>query len=279
VEAVAGYQVVIAGFGCTGTRFIIQRRELARRMPGFMRFAAECILTYSVVVCAQYQPMRVLVIEDEIEIASFIVGGLRADRFVVDIADDGAKGFQMARLNDYDLLVVDIMLPGKDGIELCKELRALGKTCALIMLSAKNDIYTKVEALNSGADDYVTKPFSFEELRARVHALLRRERKLHSSQLTVGDLVMDTLTHTVTRRGKKIELSKKEFILLEYFMRNAGLTLTRAMILEHVWDMNADPFTNTVDVHIRFLREKIDRPFRRKLLHTVHGYGYKLEQV
>lgn len=221
--------------------------------------------------------MRILIIEDEEEITSFIRKGLVSEHFVVDSATDGEQGLKLAGINDYDLLVLDIKLPQKDGIEVCREVRRKGKTFPIIMLSVKSDTHTKVEALNIGADDYLTKPFSFEELLARIRALLRREKKIIGPRLKFADLEMDTIAHEVKRAGRLIQLNKKEFTLLEYFMRNPGITLTRSMILEHVWDMNTDPFTNTVDVHVRFLREKIDNRHRQKLIQTVHGYGYKME--
>ena len=221
--------------------------------------------------------MRILVIEDEEEIASFIKKGLTAENFAVDCAFDGEEGLKCSHINDYDLAVLDIKLPKKDGLEVCRQLRRSGKTFPIIILSVKDDMPTKVGALNIGADDYLTKPFSFEELLARTRALLRREKKVIGPKLKLADLEMDVLSHTVVRADKPIKLNKKEFSLLEYFMRNVGTMLTRTMILEHVWDMNIDPFTNTVDDHVRFLREKIDKNHGRKLLHTVHGYGYKME--
>jgi len=197
----------------------------------------------------------------------------------VDWADTGEKGLMWAKVNEYDLGIFDIKLPGaQNGLQVCKTIRERGKGFPIIMLSVTGDVATKIEALNLGADDYLAKPFSLAELLARVHALLRRERKITGPKLLVGDLLMDTQAHSVMRGGKQITLNRKEFALLEYLMRNPGTTLTRSMILEHVWDMNADPFTNTVDVHIRFLREKIDLGWRKKLLKTVHGFGYKIEE-
>lgn len=222
--------------------------------------------------------MKILLIEDEREIANFIINGLRVEHFTVDWAETGAKGLMWAKVNGYDLAILDISLGnGENGIDICEAIRKRGKTFPIIMLSVTNDAHTKIRALNIGADDYLTKPFFVAELLARIRALLRREKKLTGPKLTIGDLTMDTLAHTVTRAGREIRLNRKEFMLLEYFMRNAGTTLTRGMILEHVWDMNADPFTNTVDVHVRFLRAKIDDGHERKLIKTVHGYGYKLE--
>jgi DNA-binding response OmpR family regulator len=223
--------------------------------------------------------MRVLLIEDEREIASFIVNGLKAEHFAVDWANTGEKGLMWAKVNAYDLAVLDIKLgEHENGIDICKAIREKGRTFPIIMLSVTSDTITKIQALNIGADDYLTKPFLVAELIARMRALLRREKKLTGPKLTIADLEMDTLTHTVKRKGKEIALNRKEFALLEYLMRNPGTTLTRSMILEHVWDINADPFTNTVDVHIRFLRAKLDEGHKKKLLKTVHGYGYKIEE-
>ncbi len=223
--------------------------------------------------------MRILVVEDEREIADFILNGLRAEHFAVDWAETSRKGLMLGKVNPYDAAILDIKLDkGESGLDVCKAIRERGKTFPIIMLSVNNDPKTKVEALNIGADDYLTKPFFIAELVARVRALLRREKKMTGSKLRLADLEMDTLSHAVFRAGRPIRLNKKEFALLEYFMRNPGTTLTRSMILEHVWDMNADPFTNTVDVHIRFLRVKIDDGFPKKLLKTVHGYGYKIEE-
>lgn len=221
--------------------------------------------------------MRVLLIEDEKEIASFIINGLRTEHFAVDWTMTGEEGFRWAKINQYDLGIFDVRLQDVRGIEICKLLREKGKSFPIIMLSVINDAITKIEALNNGADDYLTKPFFMAELTARVRALLRREKKIKGPILQIGDLTMDALTHQVVRARKPITLNRKEFSLLEYLMRNPGTTLTRGMILEHVWDMNADPFTNTVDVHIRFLRQKIDVGHRVKLIKTVHGYGYKIE--
>src|SRR5258708_329767 len=222
--------------------------------------------------------MRILLLEDEKDIASFIMSGLKAEHYAVDWANTGEKGLMWAKVNSYDLGIFDIKLPGQqDGLQVAKTIRERGKNFPIIILSVTGDVATKIEALNLGADDYLAKPFSLAELLARVHALLRREKKITGPKLVVGDLEMDTQAHSVTRAGKQISLNRKEFALLEYLMSSPGIMLTRSMILEHVWDMNADPFTNTVDVHIRFLREKIDVGWRKKLLKTVHGFGYKIE--
>jgi DNA-binding response OmpR family regulator len=249
--------------------------------------------------------MRILLIEDEKGIADFVANGLRAERFAVDWAATAEKGLLLAKVNPYDAGVFDIRLSspilpiasqkilqnkisetasdetresGREGLGILKEVRAKGKIFPIIMLSVTSDAQTKVDALNLGADDYLTKPFSMAELTARIRALLRREKKITEQTLLVADLALDTRAHTVTRGGKRIVLNRKEFALLEYFMRNPGTMLTRSMILDHVWDMNVDPFTNTVDVHMRFLREKIDDGHKKKLLKTVHGYGYKIEE-
>ena len=222
--------------------------------------------------------MRILLIEDEPEIAKLILAGLRAERFAVDWTETGEEGVAWAKVNSYDLGIFDVRLPNMGGLEACRMIRERGKDFPVIMLSVMNDAITKVEALDNGADDYLAKPFFMAELLARVRALLRRERRVRGPIFSVADLRLDVALHTVSRGKQQIRLNRKEFGLLEYFMRNPGITLTRAMILEHVWDMNADPFTNTVDVHVRFLRQKIDDGHRKKLLKTVHGYGYKIEE-
>jgi len=221
--------------------------------------------------------MRILIVEDEEEIASFIKKGLEAERFSVDHADDGKKGLWLAKTNDYDLIILDIKMPEKDGLEVCRELREERKSPPILMLGVKTETSVKVEALNTGADDYLTKPFSFEEFLARIRALLRCGKAIAGPKLKVADLEMDTVAYKVTRAGRPIKLTKKEFSLLEYFMRNVGAVLTRNVILEHVWDMNANPFSNTVDVHVQFLRKKIDAGHKRKLIQTIRGSGYKME--
>lgn len=221
--------------------------------------------------------MRILLIEDERGIAEFILRGLREERFAVDWTNTGEEGLGWAKVNEYDAGIFDVRLPGISGVEVCRSLREKKKEFPIIMLSVMNDAITKVEALNAGADDYLVKPFFMAELLARVRALMRREHQAMNSVLRVADLSLDTIAHTVRRRKEEIRLNRKEFSLLEYLMRHPGATLTRGMILEHVWDMNADPFTNTVDVHIRYLRQKIDEGYQRKLIKTVHGCGYKIE--
>ena len=221
--------------------------------------------------------MRILLIEEEREIATYIVRGLRAERFAADWADAAEKGLAWAKWNTYDLGIFDATLTGISGIETCQRLRGRGTTFPIIILSAPTDAPTKAEALNCGADGFLSKPFFMAELVARMRALLRRGEDAMEPVITLGDLTLDTVNRTAARAKRELALNRKEFSLLEYFMRNPGVTLTRAMILEHVWDTNVDPFTNTVDVHIRFLRQKVDAGFKRKLLKTVHGYGYKFD--
>ena len=220
--------------------------------------------------------MRILVIEDEKKIASFIKRGLKEEGHMVDVAYDGEEGYQMSGENDYDLILLDIMLPKRDGISLCRQLRDDGVTTPVLMLTAKDSIQDKVTGLDSGADDYLTKPFAFEELLARIRALMRKHSPL-ATKLQTGDLVLDMLSHRVTRAGKEILLTMKEYALLEYLMRNAGTVVTRTMITEHVWDIDFDTSTNVIDVYINYLRNKIDSGQQHKLIHTVRGRGYLLK--
>ena len=220
--------------------------------------------------------MRILLIEDERDIADFVTQGLRAEQFAVDWSNTGEEGLGWGKVNDYDVGIFDVRLPGMSGVDVCRVLREKKRTFPIIMLSALNDAITKVDAFNIGADDYLAKPFFMAELLARIRALLRRERRVTGPVLRVADLTLDTVSHIANRGRRRLSLNRKELSLLEYLMRNEGIALTRGMILEHVWDMNADPFTNTVDVHIRFLRNKVDAGRAVKLIKTVHGYGYKL---
>jgi len=221
--------------------------------------------------------MKILAVEDEKKIADFLKKSLKEEGFVVDIAEDGEQGVYMARINQYDMIILDNLLPKKNGLEVCKELREKGKTMPILMLSVKSDTNTKVELLNAGADDYLSKPFSFEELLARIHALLRRQKPITKEVLRIGNIVLDTKRCIVTIDKKRVHLTHKEFALLEYLMRNKGIVLSRGMIMEHVWDMNADPFSNTIESHIRSLRRKIDDCKKNKLIHTVSGRGYKID--
>jgi two-component system copper resistance phosphate regulon response regulator CusR len=220
--------------------------------------------------------MRILVIEDEKKIASFIKRGLKEEGYMIDVAYDGEEGYRLSRENDYDLILLDIMLPKRDGISLCRQLRDDGVTTPVLMLTAKDSVQDKVTGLDSGADDYLTKPFAFEELLARIRALMRKRSPL-ATKLQAGDLVLDLITHRVTRAGREIVLTMREYALLEYLMRNGGTVVTRTMITEHVWDIDFDTSTNVIDVYINYLRNKIDSGQQKKLIHTVRGRGYLLK--
>ncbi len=221
--------------------------------------------------------MRILVIEDEKKVADFISHGLAEEGYAVDAAHDGEQGYFLATTNEYDAILLDIMLPKMDGVTLCTKLRTEENHTPILMLTAKDAIKDKVRGLDAGADDYLTKPFAFEELLARIRSLLRKKNLHQKTRFQVEDLVLDTLTHAVTRAGKEIPLSVKEYALLEYLIRNAGSVVTRTMISEHVWDINFDTFTNVIDVYISYLRNKIDRDHETKLIHTVRGRGYALK--
>jgi DNA-binding response OmpR family regulator len=220
--------------------------------------------------------MKVLLIEDEPEIALFVKKGLEAMFFSVDTANEGKQGEYLAKINDYDIVILDYNLPDKNGIEICKSLRIAGKTYPIIMLTAEGAIEKKLEAFDCGANDYITKPFAIEELIARINAFLRNNSSSDEKVLHYEDLELDASKYLAKRAGKILNLRKKEFSLLEYFMLNTDIVLTRSMILEHVWETNADPFTNTVDVHITTLRQKLNEGFTKKYITTVRGMGYKL---
>jgi len=222
--------------------------------------------------------MRILVVEDEVKIAQFIKRGLKEEGYAVDVANDGEEGHFMLSSNEYDVIILDLMLPKIDGLTLCRTLRKDGNQTPIIMLTAKDTVKDKVKGLDSGADDYLPKPFAFEELLARVRVLLRKKDGRVQTQLKVEDLTLDLLTHKVTRGDREIELTVKEYALLEYLMRNAGNIVTRTMISEHVWDINFDTFTNVIDVYINYLRNKIDSGFTDKMIHTVRGKGYLLKK-
>jgi heavy metal response regulator len=222
--------------------------------------------------------MRILVIEDEVKIAQFIKRGLKEEGYAVDIAGDGEEGHFMLSSNEYDAIILDLMLPKIDGLTLCRTLRKDGNQTPIIMLTAKDTVKDKVKGLDSGADDYLPKPFAFEELLARVRVVLRKKDSRVQTQLKVEDLSLDLLTHKVTRGDREIELTVKEYALLEYLMRNAGNIVTRTMISEHVWDINFDTFTNVIDVYINYLRNKVDSGFENKMIHTVRGKGYLLKK-
>lgn len=222
--------------------------------------------------------MRILIVEDEHKIANSLKKGLQQEGYAVDVAYDGLDGFDLASTEDYGVIILDLMLPRMDGVTICKNLREVKIHTPILILTAKGEIDDKVEGLNSGADDYLVKPFSFVELLARIRALLRRPKADIGTTLTVSDLTLDTLSYEVKRAGKIIQLSKKEFTLLEYLMRHAGKTLTKDQIICNVWNYDADILPNTVEVYIGYLRGKIDRKFPKEkhLIHTVHGFGYKI---
>lgn len=220
--------------------------------------------------------MKILVIEDEKRITSFIRKGLQYEGYTVDVAYDGVTGWQKAQDENLDLVVLDIMLPEMDGISLCSQMRDKGLHTPVIMLTAKDSVDDRVRGLDAGADDYLVKPFSFKELLARIRSLLRRGDSTKQVMLKVGDLVVDPASREIKRGERLIELSRKEYSLLEYLIRNQNQVLTRTMIAEHVWDYDFDSFTNTIDVYIRYLRKKIDDGENRKLIRTVRGVGYKI---
>ncbi len=221
--------------------------------------------------------MRVLVVEDEVKVASFIRRALEEESYAIDVCGDGAQGLDMAREGCYDLVILDLMLPGMSGLEVLMALRKAQVAAPVLILTARSELDQKVKGLDAGADDYLTKPFAIEELVARVRALLRRGSGEAAGVLQVDDLVLNPAMREVTRGGKRIELTVKEYALLEYLMRNAGRVLTRPMIAEHVWNQDFDTFTNVIDVYVNYLRNKIDRGHDRRLIQTVRGSGYTLK--
>ena len=221
--------------------------------------------------------MRILVVEDEKKVASFIKKGLEEQSYVVDVAYDGKQGEDLASQNDYDLIILDVLLPKQDGVVTCQNIRGQKNESPILMLTAIGDTEAKVRGLDSGADDYMTKPFHFEELLARVRALLRRKSQDKSVVLQVGDLVVDPVSRKVERDGKQIRLTSREFALLEYLMRNKGRTLSRVHIAQHVWNVSFDMESNVIDVYVKLLRQKIDKDFDKQLIHTIVGVGYVLK--
>ena len=220
--------------------------------------------------------MRLLLIEDEEKVSRFIVKGLMAERFAVDVASEGDRGLELARTYNYDLIILDLMLPGLSGTEVLCLVRRQNERVPVLVLTARDAVTDKVRHFEIGADDYLTKPFAFAELLVRVKALLRRGAVSRVNVLHVADLEIDRLTQQVRRGGRRVELTGKEYALLEYLMNNAGRVLSRTMIIEHVWDQSFDGATNIVDVYVRHLRNKIDEPFERKLIRTVRGVGYTI---
>jgi DNA-binding response OmpR family regulator len=222
--------------------------------------------------------MKILVVEDDHHIAQSIKKGLGQERMVVDLAFDGIGGYDLAVDNNYDLIVLDLMLPGLNGLDLCSRLRQNKNHTPILILTARDRLDNKVEGLNKGADDYLTKPFAFEELLARIRALTRRPHTINDTVLSLGDLSLNLQTFVVKRAGQEIKLTNKEFSLLEMLLRHPNQILTKDQISNHVWDYEADVLPNTVEVYIKNLRRKIDDPFKFPLIHTVRGFGYKISK-
>lgn len=221
--------------------------------------------------------VRILLVEDEPRMANVIAKGLREQSYAVDVAHDGGAGLYHASINDYDVIILDVLLPQRDGYEVCRELRARGDSTPVLMLTARAAVDDRLTGFDAGADDYLTKPFSFRELLARLRALLRRDSQLRPDILEIEDLVVDAASHRVSRANNEVQLTAKEYALLEYLARRAGQLVSRAEIAAHVWDDTFDPFSNAIEVYINRLRKKIDGKHSHKLLHTRRGEGYILE--
>jgi heavy metal response regulator len=222
--------------------------------------------------------MRILVVEDEKKLATYIKKGLEENHFAVDVSYDGEEGLFMLNTNEYDLVILDILLPKKDGLEILREIRKNGKCMPILLLTAKDAVEDKALGLDLGADDYLVKPFSFIELTARIRALIRRGKIHYQTRLTVADLSLDVAAHRLHRNGQPVDLTNKEFALLEFFMRNLNTVLTRTQIAEHVWDYNFDSLTNVIDVFVNRVRNKIDKDRTNKLIHTIKGVGYLMRE-
>lgn len=222
--------------------------------------------------------MRILIAEDDRKVAGFLKKGLKEEHYAVDVCYDGEEALFQAQINQYDLIIMDVMLPKKNGFSICKEIREEGNLTPILMLTARDQLEDKVKGLQEGADDYLTKPFAFEELLARIKALLRRTQDYKTKTLKVGNLELDPVSRKIIREGKPITLTGKEYALLEYLMRNKGRVITQSMIIDHVWDMNYDGLSNVVNVYINHLREKIDKGFSQKYIHTIRGVGYKVDE-
>jgi two-component system copper resistance phosphate regulon response regulator CusR len=223
--------------------------------------------------------MRVLIVEDDRKVAAFLKQGLKEELYAVDVCHDGEEALYFAGVNQYDMIILDVMLPKKNGFEVCRELRGRSIHTPILMLTARTHVEDKIKGLHEGADDYLVKPFDFEELLARIQALLRRTQDYKSNTLKVGDLELNPVSRKITREGKPVILTGKEYSLLEYLMRNKGRIITQAMIIEHVWDMNYEGLSNVVNVYINHLREKIDKDFAVKYIHTVRGMGYTINET
>ena len=220
--------------------------------------------------------MRILLVEDEPDAAGILAKGLREEAYAVDVAGDGERALELAFVNDYDLVILDVMLPGRDGFEVCRELRSTGAAVPVLMLTARDAVEDRIAGLDTGADDYLSKPFDFDELLARVRALLRRKPALLPAVISVADLNVDTRARRVSRGGREVELTAKEYALLEYLARRAGEVVSRADIAEHVWDESYDPFSKVIEVFIQRLRRKVDESHELKLIRTRRGEGYML---
>lgn len=236
---------------------------------------SQLIFSFLVYYCPY---VRILIVEDEHKIANSLKKGLEQESYAVDVTYDGTGGFDLASTEEYDVIVLDLLLPGMDGITVCRKLREEKIHTPILILTAKGELHDKVEGLNSGADDYLVKPFAFEELLARVRALTRRPRNSLGSVLTYGDVSLNTQTYDVKRGGVSIRLSRREFALLEYLLRHPNIVLTKEQIISHIWNYEADILPNTVEVYVGYLRNKIDKPFRNKptLIRTARGFGYTL---
>lgn len=222
--------------------------------------------------------MRILIAEDDQRVAGFLKKGLNEEQYAVDVCYNGEEALFQAQVNEYDLVILDVMLPKMNGFAVCRQIRQEGIVTPILMLTARDQLEDKVKGLQEGADDYLTKPFAFEELLARIKALLRRTQDYKTKTLTVGQLELDPVARKVNRNGKVITLTGKEYALLEYLMRNKGRIITQSMIIDHVWDMNYDGLSNVVNVYINHLREKIDKGFEQKYIHTIRGVGYKIDE-
>ena len=220
--------------------------------------------------------MRILLVEDDRRIVRFVAKGLREQAYAVDVAGDGDDAFYKVSINDYDAVILDVMIPGRDGFQVCRDMRSAGIAVPVIMLTARDTVQDRITGLDSGADDYLIKPFAVTELLARLRALLRRGQVVRPATIRIADLLLDTRAQSATRSGRELSLTSKEYALLEYLAREGGRVVSRAEIAEHVWDENFDPLTNLIDVHINRLRRKVDNGFSTKLIHTRRGAGYIL---